>query len=169
MATDEEKRLLKRIIISQWDLRQAADCLSEVLNRNLHDSPSEKTLLKCLNTAFVVSYARPWTKNHGWDVRARLPKRYLSVLSKNQRDLHQEIITSRNRDQAHSDESGSCLMVHTMKMCDNIVANPYGNNPLTPWPRKSMEEVSEIIHALDLKLVEEQCRIQETLTSGEIF
>ena len=169
MATDEEKKLLKRIIISHWDLRQAADCLSEILNRNLHDSPSEETLLKCLNTAFVVSYARPWTRNHGCDVRESLPKRYLSVLSKEQRGLHKEIITSRNRDQAHSDESGSSLMVHARKMGDGIVANPYGNNPLAPWPRKSMEEVAEIIQALDLKLVEEQCRIQETLTPGEIF
>jgi hypothetical protein len=164
--------LLKRIIHSDVDLAHAAECAEQILQRDLHSATTreDERLLRCLNTALVVSYARPFSSNRGSsDVRKTLPADYLDVLSYEQHQLHKQLMELRNRDQAHSDPQGMSVSVGVQSFGDGGLAIPVGRDALAPLPRESVERVAEIIVRLRAKLAEEQIRIQNTLQAGERF
>ena len=172
MATDVEKRLFKRNVISSFDLYQAKMCAHHILSRGLHSSEDEedRTLLRCLNTALIVSYIRPFSKNRGSDdVQAKMPKRYLDVLSAKQRELHDELVNMRDQEHAHSDALVSDLTIGTRKVGPSIMAIPIGRDPIAPMSKGQVEEVAEMIQLLRNKLTEEQCRIQDTLDEDVFF
>ena len=169
---DENKRLLKRIIQSENDLIHAAECAEQILMRNLHSSLSfdDERLLRCLNTALFVSYARPFSINHASDdVCKDLPGKYLRVFSKEQRLLHDQLIEARNRDHAHSDPKGRQTKINVQKWGEATFALPIGRDAFAPLPRKSVERVVELIECLQAKLAEEHIRIQNTLEDGDCF
>jgi len=62
-----ERKLLKRLIISQQDLDHAKKYAELILEFGLHNSEqeSEKYLHRGLNVALVVSYWRPFSDNVG--------------------------------------------------------------------------------------------------------
>lgn len=191
MASDEEKRLFKRIVVSQVDLQQARECAHHILRLDLHSTdrkgcslpkflsrilriglPStsdreNRSLLKCLNTALVISYTRPFSGNKGSaDVRKELPAGYLDVLSEEQRHLHEELIEIRNRDQAHSDAGGLDMTVRVSKIGPVPLAIPIGRNTIAPLSRENVRQIRELIDCLLGKLSEEHIRIQGTLEEG---
>ena len=192
MATDEQKRLFKRIVVSQGDLQQARECAHHILRLDLHSSTDKKgrsllklltrilrfdlystprenrSLLKCLNTALVISYTRPFSGNKGSaDVRKKLPSEYLDALPEEQRHLHEELIEIRNRDQAHSDAGGLDMTVRVSKIGPDPLAIPIGRNTIAPLSRETVQQVIELIDCLQGKLSEEHIRIQATLEEGE--
>jgi hypothetical protein len=169
---DEGRRVLKRIIQSDDDLAHAAECAEQILQRDLHSATAreDKRLLRCLNTALIVSYVRPFSGNRGSpDVRKTLPAEYLDVLSDEQRQLHEQLIELRNRDHAHSDPQGRSASVGVQNFGDGVLAITLGRDAFAPLPRESVERVAELIVRLRAKLAEEQVRIQGTLKAGERF
>lgn len=171
MATDGDKRLLKRIVISQWDLGQARDCIAEILDRRLHESREDRALWKGMNTAFIVAYCRPFTKNYDQGdsehpALPTLPKEYLDVLTDDQRQVHNALKRARDQDQAHSDEEATTV---TVRVSDTGLAVPSGRNPLAPWTPDELQKAKGVIEALYEKLDEESQRIVQTLDPGDCF
>jgi hypothetical protein len=169
---DDGRRVFKRIVQSDHDLADAAECADQILQRNLHSATAreDKRLLRCLNTALIVSYARPFSGNRSSpDVRRSLPAEYLDVLSDEQRRLHEQLVEARNRDHAHSDPQGRSVSVRVPKVGDGVLAIPLSRDASAPWPRESVEKVAELIARLRGKLAEEQVRIQDTLKACEHF
>lgn len=172
MATEEEKRLFKRNVLSSFDLYQAKMCAHHILSRDLHSSEDEedRSLLRCLNTALIVSYVRPFSKNRGSEtVQAKMPKRYLDVLSAKQRELHDNLVNMRDQEHAHSDALVSDLTVGTRRLGTSIMAFPIGRDLIAPMSKEQVEEAAEMIELLRNRLAEEQCRIQATLGEDEFF
>ena len=170
---DEGKRLFKRIVQSSADLYHAAECANQILQRDLHPAiaDEDQRLLRCLNTALIVSYARPFSKNRkSHDVRENLPADFLKVLSDEQRQLHNRLVDSRNRDHAHSDPRGMDMTVRVQEIAPSVsMAEPFSRDGSAPWPRESIEKIAELIDCLQAKLCEEQISIQETLQDGDQF
>jgi hypothetical protein len=169
---DEQKRLFKRIVQSEEDLAHAAECAEQILQRDLHSAikREDKRLLRCLNTALMVSYVRPFSHNRGSsDVRKALPDEYLSVLSSEQRQLHDQLIASRNRDHAHSDPRGRSVSVRAHEIGDGSLVIPLSRDAFAPWPREMIASVADLIERLRAKLTEEHARIQDAFKAGERF
>ena len=94
------------IVHAKDDLAHAAECVEQIVQRDLHSATNreDERLLRCLNTAVIVSCVRPFSRNSGSsDICKALPTEYLRVLSPRERQLHDQQITLRNRDHAHSD------------------------------------------------------------------
>ena len=154
------------------DLGHAAECARQILQRDLHSATEreDKRLLRCLNTALIVSYARPFSGNKGSpDVRKKLPPEYLDVLSDEQRKLHNYLVESRNQDHAHSDAKGMDMTVRVATIRSVPIAVPISRDGSAPLPRESAVAVAELIKSLEGRLVQEQIRIQGTLEEGECF
>ena len=169
---DEERRLFKRIVVSSVDLQQAGECAHHILRLGLHSSTDreDRSLLKCLNTALVIAYTRPFSGNKGSaDVRKRLPSEYLDVLSDEQRQLHDELLRIRDQDQAHSDAGGLDMTVRVSRVGSILMAIPIRRNAIAPLAKGTVEQAVELIDCLQGKLAEEHVRIQETLKEGECF
>ena len=169
---DEQRRLFKRIVQSEEDLAHAAECAEQILHRDLHSATEreDRRLLRCLNTALIVSYVRPFSHNRGSsDVRKTLPAEYLNVLSDQQRQLHDQLIASRDRDHAHSDPQGRSVSVGVQQVGDAVLAIPLSRDAFAPWPREMIERVADLIERLRAKLADEHARVQDTLKAGERF
>ena len=169
---DEGRRVLKRLIQSDQDLAQAAECAEQILQRNLHSATSREDarLLRCLNTALIVSYARPFSHNRASpDVRKTLPTDYFDVLSDEQHRLHEQLIQLRNRDHAHSDPQGRSTLAGIQNFGEGAVAMPASRDALAPLPRELVKRVADLIDRLRAKLADEQVHIQEALPVGERF
>lgn len=100
--------LLNRLIISEDDFYQAKSFIRYVLEKDLRyeDNDDEiRLVLKAFNTAIIVSYCRPFTRNHISENHpaSYLPAEYLELLTEDEKKLHIRILSVRNTEQAHSD------------------------------------------------------------------
>ena len=169
---DEERRLFKRIAQSLTDLDHAAECARQILQRDLHSATDreDKRLLPCLNTALIVSYARPFSGNKASpDVRQKLPPECLDVLSDDQRKLHNHLLESRNQDHAHSDPTGMDMTVRVSTVLSVPIAIPISRDASAPLSRESVAAVADLTKSLKVRLGQEQIRIQGILKEGECF
>lgn len=99
-------RLYRRLWLSRIDLEEARDIGSELLARKI-PLPRRKPmsgLLLALNTALVVSYARPFVSSRGTSVAEKaLPGSLLRSFTSEEREFHELLIQLRNREVAHTD------------------------------------------------------------------
>lgn len=102
--TDEQKRAYERLYVSKIDLEHAQFCLSMLSKKRWHSKQFERRgtvyhQQAAYTTAFVISYARPFTKGFGWDA---LPK---NIYSGNEHYVlcHQRVMALRHTVFAHSD------------------------------------------------------------------
>ncbi|NKL18477.1 hypothetical protein [Rhizobium leguminosarum] len=106
--TNDERDLLKRLLIAYADLQMALSAitfLGEDLDPEAKYSKIELRRLKCFETTFIVSYGRAFTKSKGsrYD---QVSLRGIGVkLSAKERALHELIVGLRQKEYAHSDES----------------------------------------------------------------
>ena len=102
---DEKFRKYNRLLISYNDLNQAYGISDYLISNNLYDNyPRENSVLvQGLNSAAIVAYARPFSGNRGTSATNNLPKSILSVLSGDEREIHDAIITDRHTIVAHAD------------------------------------------------------------------
>lgn len=109
----EEKKieidLLNRLIISEDDFWQAKRFIRYVLEKNLHENEEDdenKLILKACNTATIVSYCRPFTRNwkhENYPATESLPEDYINLLTDDEKRLHKRVAAIRDKEQAHSD------------------------------------------------------------------
>jgi hypothetical protein len=97
----DEITLLRLAVFDIGLAQQAAIAL-----RDAHDD-TDPGLLLALETAVVVSYARPFTKSQGWTNRLRHPVRLDGAPVAAMEPLHNELLTLRGKAYAHSDADGS--------------------------------------------------------------
>ncbi len=106
VAVNDERELLKRLVIAHADLQQALSAitfLGDELDENAQYSKIELRRFKCFETTFIVSYGRAFTKSNGrYD---QLPLKRIGIrLTPRERELHQVIVKLRQTVYAHSDE-----------------------------------------------------------------
>ncbi|TAY52941.1 hypothetical protein [Rhizobium leguminosarum] len=117
--TNDERDLLKRLLIAHADLQMALSAitfLGEELDPEAKYSKIELRRFKCFETTFIVSYARAFTKSKGsrhdqvslWGIGVKL--------SAKERALHELIINLRQKAYAHSDESFAHVRMDVMHM-----------------------------------------------------
>lgn len=109
------KKQIKRILISQEDISEAAQCAYQLLKHKYYKSEyldrdenfentDEYVNMKALTTTLVVAYSRPFTKNSGGDSAIPIiPKKIMSCFNVNEMALHGKILNLRNKAFAHSD------------------------------------------------------------------
>lgn len=100
-------RLYRRLYLSRSDLEEARATAEDLLARRI-SVPRRKQpspLLMAMNTALVVSYARPFIHSRGQSTIAdkAVPGVLLRSLTANEREAHDAIIALRNKEVAHSD------------------------------------------------------------------
>lgn len=100
-------RLYRRLWLSRSDLLQAMDIIHIIIEETKpfpqQNPPSAK--LEALTSALVVTYARPFVNTRGESTVAEktVPGSLLRGLTKLQRELHDRIISMRQKEVAHSD------------------------------------------------------------------
>ncbi len=104
---DDNQVYLPRLNISLDDFRQSLKFARYILEKKLHDKKSEQSKLVRLafETAMVISYWRPFTRQNDFPGHAKLPlnKAVSEVLTENQAKLHKAVGDIRCTDVAHSD------------------------------------------------------------------
>ena len=103
---EPDLRLYRRLWLSRIDLKEASDIAAELLARkiSLPRSKPMTGILLALNTALVVSYARPFVSSRGTSFAAKaLPGSLLRTFTSEEREFHDELIQLRNREAAHTD------------------------------------------------------------------
>lgn len=103
-ASEERQRLYERLFVAAEDLGLARQYAQHLLKKGWHSAPWERRgsiymQQSAFVTALVVSYARAFTKSHGW------PKFPEIFLSEDQAAiaLHEQLISLRHEVYAHSD------------------------------------------------------------------
>ncbi|MFI5398355.1 MAG: hypothetical protein ACHQ9S_22690 [Candidatus Binatia bacterium] len=169
---EHEKKLFKRLIISDGDLDHAGWFADIILNRHLHSCTDEesKYLHRGLNLALVVTYCRPFSGNKcSNDTTGDLPGRYLRDFSKEERALHSHLLKMRNCDHAHSTAAGHAVEVTVDARGAGPVAWAISRNAYVPLPREDTERLRGMITKLIQHVMDEHIRIQRLLAPGEQF
>lgn len=165
----ENDRLLKRIIQSEDDLWHASECATPILERGLHDATErfEQRLLRCLNTALIVSYARPFSGNRASrDVQKSMPREFLDALTPDELALHCQLVRARNEDHAHSDPSSRQVLITELKVGDKSVMQPILRDASAPLPRQRTEDVAMLIAKVLSRLAAERERLWRGRSGG---
>src|SRR4051812_19229513 len=106
-ALQPQLRLYRRLYIARIDLEEARATAEDLLARRIAVPRSKppSALLMAMNTALVVSYARPFVQSRGQSEVAEkaVPGILLRGLTARERDIHEALITMRNKEVAHSD------------------------------------------------------------------
>ena len=126
-----------------------------------------RDLLRCLNTALIVSYWRPFSANRNTsDERSSLPeKRFLKAYTAEERAIHQHIERYRDRDHAHSSRRPLHPGVGSV-MNEVAIPWPTGRDQLAPLPEDWVVRLEVMIEKLDALVSSECQRIQQTLDPG---
>jgi hypothetical protein len=153
---------LKRLIISEMDLLQALDFGKFILRKRLHDKTSKEAKLVHLafNTSLIVSYARPFLGSRNSEDRSEkpsLPKRFRDRLTKDEKRLHQIVITSRKKEYAHSDLDSYGMKISTLEGTHI----PHGRNPFIPLTKTQTTQLVAIIENLLAEIAERRIQMQD--------
>jgi hypothetical protein len=170
MKVADPKLILKRQerhVHWRIDLCHAIRCVDQILNRHLHDSedPSDADLLKCLTTALIVSYCRPFTdSNAPSGVPRILPKSYRSEWTDSEAKLHKSLLERRHRDQAHSDANGRETTFRQIKgPKGSSVRVPFCRDPDGPLDREAVEGVRVLAGKILAKVIEQEHALAKKL------
>jgi hypothetical protein len=165
-VTREDARLLRRVIISQFDLEQAAIFADRCIA--LAEAASKENFLErqAWSTALVVSYARPFSRN----LSAAAATRQLNLgtigvqLTSAERALHDRIIALRNTEIAHSDTDAHSTEI-TIR---NGVAHPLSRATWHPLPPPDVRGLASLIEKLRRNLSAAHMRLQAQLPDGPL-
>ena len=106
-ALQPQLRLYRRLYLARIDLEEANAIVEDLLARRIMPPRSKlpSALLLAMNTALVVSYARPFVLSRGQSEVAEkaVPGVILRSLTAREREMHEALITMRNKEVAHSD------------------------------------------------------------------
>lgn len=168
----EEKRLFKRLVSAHFDLAHAKCCATQILDRKLHESERENDyqLLRCLNTALIVSYWRPFSANEATpDEIGTLPDRFRSTFTATERRIHNRVREARNSEHAHSDPRARSTRVSVRQIGTSQIAIPMSRDVFIPLPMEAIVQLQGMIDKLLAQIAEETVRIQRTLKPDTSF
>lgn len=160
---DGKMRQYKRVLLSYTDFKHAKLASSYILKERLHEKYPQESyiLLEALNCSMIVAYCRPFSGNDGGV--PDLPQRLLRVLSPAERDIHDVVMTDRNKLLAHSDAEALNLDPVRWQVAGQEMVLPIKNWGLAPLT----EEVTVIFNSAAEKLfiasLEERQRMEPEL------
>lgn len=183
-AVDDERELLKRLVIAHADLQQALSAitfLGEELDENAQYSKVELRRFKCFETTFIVSYGRAFTKSNGrYD---QVPLKRIGIrLTPRERELHEVIVKLRQTVHAHSDEdfahvrldvstmefpNGPFVLAHMQFDHGLEFANLYKREAAAYLIRKIMNGLFEAVQRLATRQPETSLYVQPTQKAPE--
>jgi hypothetical protein len=174
MKTINLRDTFRRVVISQTDLIYARAFADIIIGDNLHGYQDRRQtfLHRGLNTALVVTYSRPFTKNDkdkSGGVRMLPEKYYWHHYTERERMLHSHVITLRNEVHAHSDSGTVGPSISIDEVGGAPVAIPSGWNPYIPLSRSETEELASMIDKALGVLSEEHVRLQALFVVGDEF
>ena len=142
-------RLYRRLYLARIDLEEAKATIEELLTRRIPTPRSNPPgrLLMALTTALVVSYARPFVSTRGRsDVAEKaVPGSLLRAFTSRERDLHEEILTIRNKEVAHSDADILEISINLYEHGDGAIFR----NARAPFQRRTLKTVHCMIEKLE--------------------
>lgn len=165
----QEKSLWKRLVISQNDLIHAQWYVNLILSKKLHHSKIEedKYLHRGLNTALLISYWRPFSKNK--DTVIRLPEKYLKEFTLEEKNFHDQIGKLRNQEVAHSDAISHNVKINVANFAGTPLAIPISRNAYIPLEKPQTEMLRSMIKKMLQCIEGERIRIERQLSIGDNF
>ena len=154
-ALEPDLRLYRRLWLSRIDLEEARDVASELLMRKIpvpRTKPMSGVLL-ALNTALVVSYARPFVSSRGTSLADKaLPGSLLRDFSSDEREFHEVLIHLRNKEVAHTDADLLELTIEVFKDGDGGIFRPTRH----PFRRPALHALHRMILKVD-RAIQARC------------
>jgi hypothetical protein len=148
---EDKVRLLRRILVSYNDFKQAVDISSHILKAKFHrDYPKkDRHILQALNSAMIIAYARPFSGNRGSKTMLpALPESFLTPLAPDERALHKVVMKDRNEVLAHSDHSAWRLRLSVMTSSGHPMLVPLHQDVKAPLDEKHTRMFNELAHKL---------------------
>lgn len=145
----EQEALYRRLVISHFDLAEAAQFLNQLKALNqlqLDDADERQELRRALTIASVIAYSRPFSNSYGAPDTARsISIEDVENIGSQELTLHASIILRRNQTFAHSDAETAALWYDR--------AHPNGPVPYVTDPRVAFT-FNQVVafHALAAKL-----------------
>jgi hypothetical protein len=155
-----------RVLMSYVDFQQAGAIASYVLEHRLHKSyRQDRFLLQGLNTGMIVAYCRPFSKNErGGDTKVpNLPKRFLKILTEDERILHDTVKENRNTVLAHSDSAAWELKPHFLRFDGHDILVPLQNEVHAPLDMNATERFRVMCDKLQEACFDERMRLEPEL------
>jgi len=167
IGKEEKVRLLRRILVSYIDFKQAAHISSHILAAKLHCDYPEKDrhILQALSCAMIIAYARPFSGNRGTKAMlAALPERFLSGFAPDERALHQVVMKDRNELLAHSDHSAWQLRLSVIRSSGRSpMLVPLHRDTRAPLDEKHTRMFVDMAHKLMEAMLAERRALEKEL------
>jgi hypothetical protein len=163
-----EKKRLKRLVISNADLNHAKEYSELILNRNWD---GEKYLLCALKTALIVAYWRPFSENEpAPDTLPMLEDKHKKDFTPIETRLHDTIHNLRNEVMAHSDSNAHSVRVFVGELAGSKTAIPIARDPhAAGLTNDDVQALLVMIDKLTARILEDQIRLQALLPAGARF
>lgn len=138
-------RSYRRLWLALVDFEEAKATIEELLRLRLTPPPNGRPgpLLMALTTAMVVSYARPFihTRGSGEFADRAVPGSILRSLTASQRQMHQELLTHRNKVIAHTDAELTELSLRVDPEGESAIVRVWNE----PFRRRELLSVQRMI------------------------
>jgi len=148
-ALQPQLRLYRRLYIARIDLEEARATAEDLLARRiaLPRSKPPNALLMAMNTALVVSYARSFVQSRGQsDVAEKaVPGVLLRNLTAREREMHEALITMRNKEVAHSDADVLDMSLDLFETGDGAIFR----SAREPFRRQVLRSILKLIRKLE--------------------
>lgn len=142
-------RLYRRLYIARIDIDEARATVEDLLARRIALSRSKRpnALLMSMTTALVVSYARPFVHSRGQSEIAEkaVPSILLRSFTAREREMHEALITMRNKEVAHSDADILDMSLEVFEGGDGAIFL----NIREPFRRPDLRSILKLIEKLD--------------------
>jgi hypothetical protein len=170
LRKQRERALLKRLVISYFDLSEARQFLLCLRARDLGTS-DEKLYSKALRTALVVAYARPFSGNRGEDGSPDpLPERLLKQLTRQQLAVHSRVLELRDKEFAHSDAANASVRISVDRWPDGgPFALPISRVTRAELSHEDLRILGTLLDHFDRVMSDERDRIERGCSPGERF
>ena len=171
MTMDETRkkliRRLKRVTLSIYDLERAEVFATEILNQESRSTDTE-VVDEALDLALRVSYSRPFSGNRTGsdnDFDRDLESSDLSIYTPSERELHNEVLQSRNQFYTHSDPDPYKLVVGVSE--GGVVISGGSNDPIRSLMRGDVRRLKSMMEKLSDHLLNERHRLGEKIGPGK--
>jgi len=167
---DETHRKLRRLILSQDDVRQASEIARYILEHDLWDETKwsdSRIIGRGLQNAMVVSYIRPFSGNS--DTRHTLTRPNIGIdklLTESEWQSHQEIKRMRDTVFAHTDAELRDLSLVIHQVGENATAKAISHNPYVMKSKQAIESFLSLFDRVLCLLSEKTIKLQRELEVG---
>lgn len=169
---EEKKRRFRRWKLSSIDLGQAYSWVDYILENELYleEGAEDRTVGRGLQTAMIVTYCRPFSRNFERDhTAATLDDSFLDVYSERERAFHSRLLDLRNQIFAHTDSEARDLKISTSELGGQTIAWPRSHNPYPVMEQEELETLKTMLEKLRGAISEKSIELQKELSPGEEF